>query len=395
MGGRGFFPRLSGEVLAGQSRPGLDWEISSTVELSRRSLYAYVRRTMSVPMLDAFDYSNTTSPLSERPVTTVAPQALLLLNDDFMREQAVALADRLEKDSKHLLSPSLSSIYNGGEGARRSGEEVRRKNSFITRGFQLAVGREPTKRERQLAKEFIRRQEAGFGVLSNRLTFRPDVPTSLSVTYMEKLKPRHFLLGPVSGWTYQRGRWAGAYEGIRTMERDRGPFALSTAASFSNGVIEAKLFLHTACESAGLLCRASAKDNELQGYEVVLDPREQRIVLRRHAGQLTNLAEASVFVPTGRSVPLKVQFDDARLRVWLGDETKPVIDFMDAKPVLSAGQVGTRAWGAALSLDDLVIQPDGGAPVAIRDTDLATSERRAREAFCLLLLNLNEVVYVD
>ena len=86
MGGRGFFPRLSGEVLAGQSRPGLDWEISSPEELSRRSLYAYVRRTMSVPMLDAFDYSNTTSPLNERPVTTVAPQSLLLLNDDFMRE---------------------------------------------------------------------------------------------------------------------------------------------------------------------------------------------------------------------------------------------------------------------------------------------------------------------
>jgi hypothetical protein len=98
MGGRGFFPHLSGEVLAGQSRPGLDWELSSADELSRRSLYAYVRRTMTVPMLDTFDYSNTTSPLSERPVTTVAPQALLLLNDTFMREQAAAFADRLEKE---------------------------------------------------------------------------------------------------------------------------------------------------------------------------------------------------------------------------------------------------------------------------------------------------------
>src|SRR6185369_4975757 len=56
VGGRGFFPRLSGEVLAGQSRPGLDWEVSSSEEQARRSLYAYVRRTMSVPMLEAFDY---------------------------------------------------------------------------------------------------------------------------------------------------------------------------------------------------------------------------------------------------------------------------------------------------------------------------------------------------
>src|SRR6185503_17865489 len=115
MGGRGFFPRLSGEVLAGQSRPGLDWEISSPAELSRRSLYAYVRRTMPVPMLDAFDYSNTTSPLSERPMTTVAPQSLLLLNDAFMNQQAGGLADRIAKDVGDKPDP------------------------FIARGFELAV----------------------------------------------------------------------------------------------------------------------------------------------------------------------------------------------------------------------------------------------------------------
>jgi hypothetical protein len=66
-GGRGFFPYLSGEVLAGQSRPGLDWELSSAAEKSRRSHYAYVRCTMTVLMLDTFDYSDTTSPLGERP----------------------------------------------------------------------------------------------------------------------------------------------------------------------------------------------------------------------------------------------------------------------------------------------------------------------------------------
>src|ERR1041385_6264632 len=61
MSGRGFFPHLGGEVLAGQSRPGLDWDASSDAEQSRRSIYAYVRRTMAVPLFEAFDYSNTTS----------------------------------------------------------------------------------------------------------------------------------------------------------------------------------------------------------------------------------------------------------------------------------------------------------------------------------------------
>jgi Protein of unknown function (DUF1553)/Protein of unknown function (DUF1549)/Planctomycete cytochrome C len=395
MGGRGFFPRLSGEVLAGQSRPGLDWELSSAEEQSRRSLYAYVRRTMTVPMLDTFDYSNTTSPLSERPVTTVAPQALLLLNDAFMREQAAAFADRLEKDSKHLLSPSLSSISNGGEGARRAGEEARGKDLFITRGFQLAVGREPTKRERQLALDFMNRQQEGFAALRTRMTFRPDAPTSLSDGYMGKLEAGDFLIGPQSGWSYQRGRWSGGYEGIRSVERDRGPFALANAASFSNGMVEARVTLHTACETAGVAFRASAKDHELRGYEIVFEPREQRVVLRRHAGELTELARVPADVPTGRSVPLRIHATDARLRVWVGDDFKPVIDVNDAKPLLTAGQAGVRSWGAALSVDDLVLQPEGAPAIAVRDEQLPPPDRRAREALCLLLLNLNEVIYVD
>src|ERR1041385_5007637 len=99
---------------------------------------------------------------------------------------------------------------------------------FIERGFQLAVGREPTKRERQLARDFVQRQRDSFAAQRTRLTFRPDVPTSLSVSYMDKLKPEFFLIGPPVGWTYYRGRWSGAYEGIRTVERERGPFALSS-----------------------------------------------------------------------------------------------------------------------------------------------------------------------
>ena len=460
MGGRGFFPRLSGEVLAGQSRPGLDWEISNPEELSRRSLYAYVRRTMSVPMLDAFDYSNTTSPLSERPVTTVAPQSLLMLNDEFLQQQAAAFADRLEKEwGKNLrrveklarphpnplpqerektaaLRKDLSVSANGanvsentvslrstnakdgangspspgaageasalelskprrGEGGSTTSFARSQIEAFIQRGFQFAVGREPTRRERELSRDYINRQQKSFAALRTRLTFQPDVPTSLYIDYMSRLRPDQFLIGPKAGWSYHQGRWSAAYESIRSVERDRGPFAFSTAANFSNGFVEAKIFLHTACESAGLFFRATAKDNEAHGYEVALEPREQRIVLRRHAGELTTLAQVSAEIPTARSLPLTIQATDARIRVWLGDNASPVIDFTDPNPLLAFGQVGARAWGAALSIDDLVLRPDGAASMVVRDEERASPERRAREAFCLLLLNLNEVVYVD
>ena len=99
MGGRGFFPHLGGEVLAGASKPGLGWEISPDREQDRRSIYTFVKRSMLSPALDIFDYSNTAQPLGERPVTTVAPQSLMLLNDDFMQQQAAAFAARLVKEA--------------------------------------------------------------------------------------------------------------------------------------------------------------------------------------------------------------------------------------------------------------------------------------------------------
>jgi len=41
MGGRGFFPKLSSEVLETESRPGFGWGESSSAEQSRRSIYIY------------------------------------------------------------------------------------------------------------------------------------------------------------------------------------------------------------------------------------------------------------------------------------------------------------------------------------------------------------------
>ena len=52
-----------------------------------------------VPMLESFDYTSTAESLGVRPVTTVAPQALTLLNSRFMREQAAAFADRVIREA--------------------------------------------------------------------------------------------------------------------------------------------------------------------------------------------------------------------------------------------------------------------------------------------------------
>ncbi len=127
----GHVPPLSAEVLETESRPGFGWGQSSLAEQSRRSVYIYIKRTLMVPFLETFDYTNTAESLGTRPITTVAPQALLLLNSEFANEQAEALAERVRREA----------------GAQPSKE--------INRLFRLALGRSPTKTEAEIAMRAV------------------------------------------------------------------------------------------------------------------------------------------------------------------------------------------------------------------------------------------------
>ena len=99
VGGPRVFLTLPPEVLATQSRPGNGWKASPPQEQRRRSIYIFVKRSLLVPLMENFDYTNTAFPVGERPTTTVAPQALMLLNNTFVREQAAALANRVTRES--------------------------------------------------------------------------------------------------------------------------------------------------------------------------------------------------------------------------------------------------------------------------------------------------------
>jgi hypothetical protein len=89
-----------------------------------------------VPFLETFDYTNTAESLGARPITTVAPQALLLLNGDFANDQATALALRIRHEA----------------GPDRALE--------IDRLFRLALGRSPTKNESTIAARLLDRPNA-------------------------------------------------------------------------------------------------------------------------------------------------------------------------------------------------------------------------------------------
>jgi hypothetical protein len=64
----------------------------------RRSVYFTVKRSSLIPMMVVFDAPEALTPMAERPTTTIAPQALLLMNNPQVREYAKALAKRVAAD---------------------------------------------------------------------------------------------------------------------------------------------------------------------------------------------------------------------------------------------------------------------------------------------------------
>jgi hypothetical protein len=100
-------------------------------EHGRRSLYLFAKRNVRLPMLEAFDQPDTLTSCPVRPVSTFAPQALILLNGPFMQEQARVFANRL---------------------LRECGENP---TAQIVRAHQLALGRPPRAAEAKTARTFL------------------------------------------------------------------------------------------------------------------------------------------------------------------------------------------------------------------------------------------------
>jgi tRNA isopentenyl-2-thiomethyl-A-37 hydroxylase MiaE len=83
-------------------------------------------------MLEQFDYPDPTMPTGSRSSTTVAPQALIMLNAPVVQDAAARLASRLRNEI-------------------RSSDPAR----LAERAYALLFGRQPTARESERAAAFL------------------------------------------------------------------------------------------------------------------------------------------------------------------------------------------------------------------------------------------------
>jgi len=182
MAGPGFRPTVQPEALEGLSRKEGAWKPSPEPEQHRRAVYLFTQRSLLPPLMTTFDFVDTALPCAQRPVSTVAPQALALLNNSFTHERSQALARRVLAESPP-----------GDVEAR------------IRRAWQRALSRDPSPSELDAARVHLQSQR-------DRLSRRPGrtpvaIPAAGLVLHLAAdVGVRPDAQGRVEFWSDQTGK---------------------------------------------------------------------------------------------------------------------------------------------------------------------------------------------
>jgi hypothetical protein len=130
-GGPGVITPVDQELTGLLYKPS-QWKVDrDESEHNRRSVYLIAKRNLRLPMMELFDAPDYQISCPHRESSTHAPQALELTNGQFANKTAAALAERLRKEA-------------GADPVRQ-----------VELAYQLATGRAPSAKERELAIRFL------------------------------------------------------------------------------------------------------------------------------------------------------------------------------------------------------------------------------------------------
>jgi hypothetical protein len=99
---------------------------------SRRSVYTPAFRNRRLELFEVFDFGSNNLAIAKRNTSTVAPQALYLMNHDFVIQQSQATAKRLLAD-----------------------KSLKTDEQRLDHAFHNILGRSPTAKEQRLTGDFV------------------------------------------------------------------------------------------------------------------------------------------------------------------------------------------------------------------------------------------------
>jgi len=131
LGGPCVFPYIDPKLFQSSTKRTWPGKPDTDPSTWRRSIYVYSKRSIRYPLFETFDQPNLINSCERRNRSTIAPQALLLMNNNFIIMEANFFAERLR---------------------REVGEDVKAQ---VERAYRLALSRAPSEFERAKAMEFI------------------------------------------------------------------------------------------------------------------------------------------------------------------------------------------------------------------------------------------------
>jgi hypothetical protein len=137
LGGPNVFPYIDPDLFEKSSKRDWPGKPDDDPTTWRRSLYVFSKRSIRYPLFETFDQPNLVNSVDRRNRSTVAPQALLLMNNSAVLVQSKKFADRVRRDA----------------GAAPDAQ--------VERAFRLALGRAPDRDELARSAEFVKSSPTG------------------------------------------------------------------------------------------------------------------------------------------------------------------------------------------------------------------------------------------
>jgi hypothetical protein len=128
------------DLIFTEDEPSGLWPVTSdTKQHNRRTIYLFVKRNVRIPMLETFDQPDTLNSCAARPVSTFAPQSLILMNGPFAREQSRILSDALVRSAGPDHKAQIELLYRRAYGRLPTAAETNLCRAFLTRQSSRAL----------------------------------------------------------------------------------------------------------------------------------------------------------------------------------------------------------------------------------------------------------------
>ena len=134
LGGKPIFPFIPQEILDTAQAFGRWDNQADSPDVWRRSLYVYRRRTLTFPFFETFDLPDQNITAAYRNTSTVAPQALTLLNNPFVLGQAQLFAQRIEERAPFDTAQQVDLVYRTALTRSPNAEEAQIGQQLVEQG---------------------------------------------------------------------------------------------------------------------------------------------------------------------------------------------------------------------------------------------------------------------